>query len=72
MADDVKPLTVAQLIAVLQQHPQDLLVAYCLHSEQCLLEEKDIEVVKLCAHRPDGWIHDMRNDKSTVRYLVFP
>lgn len=65
-------MTVKELIEFLLQQPQDLLVAYKLHSEQCLLEEIYIEIEELCTPRDDGWIHDMRPDKPTQSYLVFP
>jgi len=65
-------MTVADLIAFLQQQPQDLQVAIERYSEQCLLETEDIEVKDLCKPRPDGWIQHNRLDKETQTYLVFP
>jgi hypothetical protein len=65
-------MTVADLIALLQKQPQDLLVAYKLFSEQCLLEEKDIEVQELCEPRADGWVQSKRPDKTKRSYLVLP
>ena len=65
-------MNVAELIEFLQTQPQDLEVAYCLHSEQCLMEIRDIGVIKACAARPDGWIQDARPDMPTQEYLLFP
>jgi hypothetical protein len=65
-------MTVAELISFLQAQPQDMPVAYQLHSEQCLMETKDIAVMELCLPRPDGWVHSKRPDKPTQTYLVFP
>lgn len=75
--NDVKQLsatmiTVARLIAHLQTLPQTAPVAYRLHSEQILMELKDIHVKKLCKEREDGWVHDARPDKPTQTYVVFP
>jgi hypothetical protein len=68
----VKPITVAELIAHLTTFPQDLPVAYQLHSEQCLLGLDDVNVVKLQAPRPDGWVHDERPDRPAQDYVLFP
>ena len=65
-------MNVAELIEFLKTQPQDLPVAYALHSEYCLLELDDIEVVKACEPRPDGWVHGARPDKPTRLYLMFP
>jgi hypothetical protein len=70
--NDVKPVTVAELIQHLQSLPSHLPVAYQLHSEMCLLELNDLEVIKAQAPRPDGWVHDARPDKSTIEYVLFP
>lgn len=64
--------TVASLVAYLQTLDPSLPVAYKLHSEQCLLEEEDIEVVELCEARPDGWVQNKRPDKPTQTYLLLP
>lgn len=72
MTDEVKPMTVKQLIKLLQTFPSTLPVAYRLHSEQCLLEPKEIDIVEACEPRPDGWIEDKRPDKPTKRYLMLP
>jgi len=66
------PVTVAELIEHLQTLPQHLPVAYCMHSEYCLLELGDVSVKRLQAARPDGWVHDKRPDKPDVEYVVFP
>jgi len=68
----VKGITVKELIQFLETVQQDLLVAYDLHSEQCLLEVKDIEIYDLCEPRPDGWIQNKRPDMPTRKYLVMP
>ncbi len=65
-------MTVKELIDLLQTYPPELPVAYCLYSEQCLLEPKDIGVVDLCHSRPDGWIQNRRPDMPTRQYLLFP
>lgn len=65
-------MTVSELIEFLQQFPGHLPVAYRLYSEQCLLDPKDIEVVKLCPPRPDGWIQNQRPDIRPQTYLRFP
>jgi hypothetical protein len=65
-------MTVAELIAFLETQPQDIPVAYCLHSEQCLMEEGDIRVKQLQPARPDGWVHHPRPDVQSVPYLLFP
>ena len=65
-------MTVAELIAFLQTQPQDLQVAYCLHSERCLMDVNDICAVEACEPRPDGWIQHKRPDKPTQTYLLFP
>ncbi len=65
-------MLVKDLIKYLQKQPQDIMVAYCCYSEQCLLELDDIRVKELCKVRVDGWIQDERPDKETESYLVFP
>ena len=65
-------MTVAELIEFLKTQPQGLQVAYCIHSEQALLETEDITVVALCEARADGWVPNARPDKPTQEYLVFP
>lgn len=65
-------MTVAELIAFLETQPQDLPVAYRLHSEHALLNKDDIGVQVLREARPDGWVHDPRPDKPSRQYLVFP
>ena len=66
------PITVKDLIVHLCKLPQGLPVAYALHSEYCLLELKDIEIVALCEPRPDGWVQRERPDKLSIEYVVFP
>lgn len=65
-------MTVGQLIEFLQTQPQDLLVAYRLFSEQCLLKVSDIVVEEKCLPRPDGWVQNKRPDMPRQEYLIFP
>lgn len=65
-------MTVKELINFLKKQPQDLLVAYQCCSEQVLMRAAEIEVRELCEARPDGWIHDSRDDKPKQKYLLFP
>ena len=65
-------LTVSELIAVLQEMPQHLPVAFKCCSEQVLLRKSELEIVDACLPRPDGWIQDKRPDKPTTQYLLFP
>lgn len=65
-------MQVSDLIIFLQQQPQDMLVAYEIYSEQCLLKADAITVKELCEPRPDGWIQNRREDMPTREYLVFP
>lgn len=65
-------MTVAELIALLKTYPQDLQVAYDIHSEHCLLEERDIRAYEACEPRPDGWIQRKRFDMPVCTYLMLP
>jgi hypothetical protein len=65
-------MNVRELISYLSTFPQHLPVAYRVHSEQCMIEGKDIVVERCCLPRPDGWVHDARPDKETQEYLVLP
>ena len=65
-------MIVKELTEFLQTQPQDIQVAYCLFSEQCLLEDKNISLLEACAPRPDGWLQNKRPDMSTQTYLLFP
>lgn len=65
-------MTVAELIAYLKTQPQEMLVAYRICSEQCLLSSDEIRFAECCEPRPDGWIEDKRPDKPTKTYLMFP
>ena len=66
------PMTVADLIHLLQQKPQHLPVAYKCYSEYDLLDANDISVMNLRIPRDDGWVHHARPDKPQQEYLVFP
>lgn len=65
-------MTVAELIEFLKTQPQDIQVAYQLHSEQCLLRADEIAVEVHCIPRADGWIQNHRPDTFSQTYLVFP
>lgn len=65
-------MTVKELIKFLKKYPKDMKVAYKIFSEQCILEEDNIEVRELCSPRPDGWIQNHRVDMPTEEYLVLP
>ncbi len=65
-------MTVADLIAFLQTQPQDLQVAYRIHSEQCLLAAADISITEEGEPRADGWIQNKRPDMPKQNYLMFP
>ena len=65
-------MTVSEFISFLQTQPQDIPVAYRIHSEQCLVETKDIQIEDLCVARPDGWVADLRPDVASQKYLVLP
>lgn len=65
-------ITVKDLIAFLQEQPQDLPVGLCMYSEMQLLELEGINRVVACPARPDGWIHRKRPDVETIEYLIFP
>jgi len=65
-------MTVADLIELLKTKPQDLQVAYAIHSEFCLLEPEDISVDVACPPRTDGWIQRSRRDYPSQQYLMLP
>ncbi len=65
-------MTVRELIEYLRQCDQELPVCYRCCSEQCLLDAKDIKVGELQPPRNDGWVHNQRPDKPTIKYLVLP
>jgi hypothetical protein len=67
-------MNVKDLKNLLEQYPEDMLIAYAIHSEYALMEPKDISVVKMQPARPDGWIHTYPRDKTskTIDYLTFP
>lgn len=71
-----KPITLKTLIAHLQTLPQEAFVAFCLHSEQRLMQLDDISVQQAQAPRPDGWVHGEWGSDSkhlqTQQYILFP
>lgn len=50
-------MSVADLIELLKTCPQDMLVGISRHSEHCLLQQRNVQVLELCKSRSDGWIH---------------
>jgi len=64
-------MKVKDLIKFLERQNQEMLVAYEIYSEQCLLKEDNMNVKTLCEPRPDGWVANKRGDKPSVEYLVF-
>ena len=65
-------MNVAHLIAFLATQPLDMEIVYDKYSERCLLELTDIEQVKGCKPRTDGWVQNERPDKEVQTYLCFP
>lgn len=65
-------MTVGELVALLLTFPQDLPVAYKLHSEQKLLEADEPVIEEHCEPRPDGWVQNKRPDKVSIPYLLLP
>ena len=65
-------MTVAELIGLLKSQTKDLQVAYCLHSEWCLLALEAICIFEACAPRPDGWIQNRRPGMPMQKYLLLP
>ncbi len=65
-------MIVSELIEFLKKQPQDLIIVYKRYSEQCILEEDEIVVCELGPMRPDGWVANIRSDKPSFKYLVFP
>ncbi len=65
-------ITVTELVRHLQTLPQNLPVAYCRHSEMCLLELDDITIESAQPARQDGWVHSKRPDKLAIDYVLFP
>jgi hypothetical protein len=65
-------MNVRELINFLETLDQNMLVAYQIFSEQCVLEASELAVVELCEPRNDGWVQNARPDKPLVPYLLFP
>lgn len=63
-------MTVAELIELLKKQPQELQVAYAVHSEFCLMDERDIRIEVACPPRPDGWVARSRRDWPSQQYLM--
>ena len=63
-------MTVAELIAHLQQLPQDLQVIVPCWSEQCLLEADKVYVSQEGVARGDGWVANKRPDQPIFDYVV--
>ena len=60
------------LIKFLQTQDPNLHIAYSLHSEQCLMQERDIVINECCEPRGDGWVQNQRPDMPSIKYLMFP
>jgi hypothetical protein len=69
---DIEHVTVADLIEYLKTKDQKLKVAYRKYSENCLLTIDEIEEIKCCTPREDGWVHNARPDMPLETYLIFP
>lgn len=65
-------MKVSELIEFLKTQPQDALIAYEKYSEYCAMGHEEIYVRTLCEPRPDGWVHDYRDDKPKALYVIFP
>lgn len=65
-------ITVKDLIVFLQAQQQDLPIAYCCYSEQCLMGLGNITIIDACKPRLDGWVQDERPDMESQKYLLFP
>ncbi len=65
-------MTVKELKKLLSDYPDDMKVAYCQFSEFVLLERKDIEVIKACEPRENGWVQGRRPDKKCEDYIILP
>ena len=63
-------MKVKELREHLKEQDQEMLVAYVMYSEQCLLTAEDMKVVELCKVRPDGWVQHKRDDMPTDKYLL--
>jgi hypothetical protein len=63
-------MKVKELREHLKEQDQEMLVAYVMYSEQCLLTAEDMKVVELCKARPDGWVQYKRDDMTTDKYLL--
>lgn len=63
-------MTVAELIEILKQQPQDLQVVYNKWSEFCLVEADDVYVIEAGPARPDGWVSRCRPDRKVQSYLI--
>lgn len=65
-------MIVADLLGFLMTQPLDREIAYKLHSEQCLMELTDINLMQGCEARPDGWVQNARPDKPSRTFILFP
>ena len=63
-------MTVKELIDLLKTYPSEMVVARELYSEAVVVVPSDFEIKSCCAPRHDGWIHDYREDKESVEYLM--
>ena len=63
-------MKVSELIKLLQAQPQDMQIVISQYSEYLLLTNESIAEIDLCESRLDGWVHDAREDKPKVKYLL--
>lgn len=62
-------MKVKDLIAKLGEFDPELDVVYPLHSEQCIADPEDVQIIIACPARPDGWVQNKRPDKPSQNYL---
>ena len=63
-------MKVSEMIRLLQTHPQDMQIVISQHSEYLLLTGDSLVEIDLCEWRNDGWVHDAREDKPKIKYLL--
>lgn len=65
-------ITVADLIDFLSTQDPKAQIAFKQYSDQRLMYLDDIEVIKGCFPRNDGWVQNARPDKAQQTYILFP
>ncbi len=72
-----KTLNVGQLKKILEQHPDDMEILYCLHSDYAFMEADEISTVK-AVMKCGGWAMrshptmSAQNKAEEKTYLLFP